>query len=150
MHITNQKLRFYIVMVGNLQNILIDHNLYLIFYNDVRHKRKISIILTRTIYCKESATNIPVQLKKTVFLVRGHICNYFVAGNVWMWLMHLTYICNYIVYIWSISYDDDICWYIVNLILYFLINSMLFKLYVCVHFKVVVWIMKVCLYWQKT
>ncbi len=147
MHITNQKSRFYIVMVGNLQNILIDHNLYLIFYNDVRHK--IDNIDPYNVLL-EIATNIPVQLKKTVFLVRGHICNYFVAGNVWMWLMHLTYICNYIFYIWSISYDDDICWYIVNLILYFLINSMLFKLCVCVHFKDVVWIMKVCLYWQKT
>jgi len=44
MHITNQKLSFYIVMVGNLLNILIDHNLYLIFYNDVRHKINIDNI----------------------------------------------------------------------------------------------------------
>ncbi len=30
MHITNQKLRFDIFMVGNLQNILMKHDLYLI------------------------------------------------------------------------------------------------------------------------
>ncbi len=30
MHITNQKLRFDIFTVGNLQNIFIEHNLYLI------------------------------------------------------------------------------------------------------------------------
>ncbi len=30
MHITNQKLRFYIFTVGNLQNIFMEHNLYLI------------------------------------------------------------------------------------------------------------------------
>ncbi len=31
MHITNQKLGFIIFMVGNLQNIFMEHNLYLIF-----------------------------------------------------------------------------------------------------------------------
>ncbi len=31
MHITDQKLSFYIFMVGNLQNIFIEHDLYLIF-----------------------------------------------------------------------------------------------------------------------
>ncbi len=30
MHITNKKLRFYIFTVGNLQNIFMEHNLYLI------------------------------------------------------------------------------------------------------------------------
>ncbi len=30
MHITNQKLRFGIFMVGNLQNIFMEHDLYLI------------------------------------------------------------------------------------------------------------------------
>ncbi len=30
MHITNQKLSFYIFMVGNLQNIFMEHDLYLI------------------------------------------------------------------------------------------------------------------------
>ncbi len=29
MHITNQKLSFYIFTVGNLQNIFMEHNLYL-------------------------------------------------------------------------------------------------------------------------
>ncbi len=29
MHITNQKLSFYIFMVGNLQNIFMEHDLYL-------------------------------------------------------------------------------------------------------------------------
>ncbi len=68
-------------MVGNLQNILMDHNLYLIFYNDVRHKRNIDNIDPYNLLL-EIASNIPVQLKKTVFLVQGHICNYFVAGSV--------------------------------------------------------------------
>ncbi len=31
MHITNQKLSFYIFVVGTLQNILMEHDLYLIF-----------------------------------------------------------------------------------------------------------------------
>ncbi len=31
MHITNQKFRFDIIMVGNLQNIFMEHDLYLIF-----------------------------------------------------------------------------------------------------------------------
>ncbi len=31
MHITNQKLGFYIFMVENLQNILMERDLYLIF-----------------------------------------------------------------------------------------------------------------------
>ncbi len=31
MHITNQKLRFDIFMVGNLQNIFMEHDLYLIY-----------------------------------------------------------------------------------------------------------------------
>ncbi len=30
MHITNEKLSFYIFMVGNLQNIFMEHDLYLI------------------------------------------------------------------------------------------------------------------------
>ncbi len=30
MHVTNQKLGFYIFMVGNLQNIFMEHDLYLI------------------------------------------------------------------------------------------------------------------------
>ncbi len=30
MHITNQKLSFDIIMVGNLQNIVMEHDLYLI------------------------------------------------------------------------------------------------------------------------
>ncbi len=32
MHITNQKLSFDIFTVGNLQNIFIEHDLYLVFY----------------------------------------------------------------------------------------------------------------------
>ncbi len=31
MHITNQKLRFYIFMVGNVQNILTEHDFYSIY-----------------------------------------------------------------------------------------------------------------------
>ncbi len=44
---------------------------------------------------------------KTGFVVQGHICNYFVAGNVWMWSYAFDLQYNYIFYIWSISYDDD-------------------------------------------
>ncbi len=40
MYITNQKISFDIFAVGNLQNIFIEHDLYLM-YNDFWHKRKI-------------------------------------------------------------------------------------------------------------
>ncbi len=39
MHITNQKLRFDIFTVGNLQNLFMVHDLY--YSNDFWHKRKI-------------------------------------------------------------------------------------------------------------
>ncbi len=42
MHITNTKIIFYIFKVGNLQNIFIEHDLYLLGYpNDFWHLRKI-------------------------------------------------------------------------------------------------------------
>ncbi len=42
MHITNQKLSFDISTVRYLQNIFIEHDLYLVLYpNDFWHKRKI-------------------------------------------------------------------------------------------------------------
>ncbi len=69
MHITNQKLRFDIFTVGNLQNILMKHYLNLIsndfwhkiiFYNFDPYNVSLSI-----------ATNIPVLLM-TAFMLQGH------------------------------------------------------------------------------
>ncbi len=48
MHITNEKISFDVFTVGDLQNIFMEHDLYLIS-NDFWHKRK-SIVLTHTVY----------------------------------------------------------------------------------------------------
>ncbi len=48
-HIANQKLRFDIFTVGNLQNMLMEDDLYLIsYFFGIKEK---SIILTHTMYC---------------------------------------------------------------------------------------------------
>ncbi len=50
MHITNQKLSFDIFMVGNLQSIFMEHDLYLIILMIFGIKEK-WIILSHTMYC---------------------------------------------------------------------------------------------------
>ncbi len=46
MHITNKKLSFDIFMVGNVQNIFMEHDLYLMIFG-IKEK---SVILTHTMY----------------------------------------------------------------------------------------------------
>ncbi len=48
MHITNQKLSFYIFTVGNLQNIFMEHDLNILMIFGIKEK---CIILTPTMYC---------------------------------------------------------------------------------------------------
>ncbi len=47
MHINNQKLRFDIFMVGNLQNIFMEHDLNILMIFGIKEK---CIILTHTVY----------------------------------------------------------------------------------------------------
>ncbi len=47
MHITNQKLSFYIFTVGNVQNIFMEHDLNILMIFGIKEK---SIILTHTMY----------------------------------------------------------------------------------------------------
>ncbi len=63
MHITNQKLRFDIFRVGNVQNIFMEHDL-----NDFWNKIK-SIILTHTVYFWLYKYT---QQLKTGFVLQGH------------------------------------------------------------------------------
>ncbi len=70
MLITNQKLSFDIFTVRNLQNILMEHDLYLISY-DFWHKRKIDHFDPYNVLLA-IATNIPVLLM-TGFVVKGDI-----------------------------------------------------------------------------
>ncbi len=55
MHITNQKLSFDIFMVGNLQNIFMEHDLNILMIFGIKEKL---IILTHTMYFLAIATNI--------------------------------------------------------------------------------------------
>ncbi len=72
MHITNQKLCFDIFTVGNLQNILMEHDLYLIaVLYDFWHKRKIDHFDPYNVLLAIS-TNIPLR-RETGFVVQGHI-----------------------------------------------------------------------------
>ncbi len=48
MHITNQKLSFDIFMIGNVQNIFMEHDLNILMIFGIKEK---SIILTHTMYC---------------------------------------------------------------------------------------------------
>ncbi len=48
MHITNQKLSFDIFMVGNLQNIFMEHDLNILMIFGIKEK---CIILSHTMYC---------------------------------------------------------------------------------------------------
>ncbi len=48
MHITNQKLSFYIFTVGNLLNIFMEHDLNILMIFGIKEE---SIILTHTMYC---------------------------------------------------------------------------------------------------
>ncbi len=68
MHITNQKMCFYIFMVGNLQNIFMKYYLYFNILMIFCLKEK-SIILP---YTMAIATNIPVLLM-IGFVVQEHI-----------------------------------------------------------------------------
>ncbi len=68
MHITNQKLSFDIFTVGNLLNIFMEHDLYLI-PNDFWHKRKIDNFDPYNVFLA-IATNIPQRLM-TDFVLQG-------------------------------------------------------------------------------
>ncbi len=73
MHITNQKLSFDIFIVGNIQNIFMEHDLSL-YSNDFWLKRKIYNFDPHNVLLA-IATNIPVQLM-TGFVVQGHILHF--------------------------------------------------------------------------
>ncbi len=68
MHLTNQKLGFDIFTVGNLKNIFMEHDLYLIYE---WHKRQIDHFDPYNVLLV-IATNIPVLLM-TDFVVQDHI-----------------------------------------------------------------------------
>ncbi len=70
MHSTNQTLGFDIFMVGNLQNIFIEHDLYLIS-NDFWHKIKIGHFDPYNVLLS-IATNMPVLLM-TASVLQGHM-----------------------------------------------------------------------------
>ncbi len=71
MYITDEKFSFYIFTVGNLQNIFMEHDLYLILHNDFWHKGKLYNFDPYNVLLA-IATNIPVLLM-TGFEVQGHI-----------------------------------------------------------------------------
>ncbi len=81
MHITNQKLRFDIFTEENLQNIFMEHDLYLMS-NDFWHKRKIYNFDPYNVLLS-IATNIPQRLK-TGFVLQGHI-----SANIQYFCVHL-------------------------------------------------------------
>ncbi len=70
MHLTNQKLHFYIFTVRYLQNIFMEHDLYLVSYNEFWHKFKMYHFNPYNAFLA-IATNVPM-LRKTGFVVQGH------------------------------------------------------------------------------
>ncbi len=66
MQITNHILCLYIIMVGNLQNIFMEHDLNILMIFDIKEK---CIILTHTLAI---VTDIPVLLM-TAFVLQGHV-----------------------------------------------------------------------------
>ncbi len=67
MHITNQKLRFDIFTVGNLQNIFMEHDLNILI--NFCHKRKMYNFEPYNVLLS-IATNIPVLLMSAFVLQR--------------------------------------------------------------------------------
>ncbi len=69
MHINNQKLSFYIFVVGNVLNIFMEHNLNILMIFGIKLKMynfdPYNVLLAIT-------TNIPV-LRMTDFVLQGHI-----------------------------------------------------------------------------
>ncbi len=68
MHITNQKLSFDIFMVGNLQNIFMEHDLNILMIFVIKEK----CIIDSYNVLLSIATNIPVLLM-TAFVLQRHI-----------------------------------------------------------------------------
>ncbi len=69
MHITNQKLSFDTIMVGNTQNIFMEHDLNILKIFGIKEK---SVILIHTSVFLAITTNIPQRLN-TAFVLQGHI-----------------------------------------------------------------------------
>ncbi len=77
MHITNKKISLDIFMVVHLQNIFMEHDLYLIskwFW----HKWKIDHFDPYNVFLAIT-TNLPQRLK-TGFVIQGHIKSVFCSG----------------------------------------------------------------------
>ncbi len=64
MHVTNQKLSFNIFMVGNVQNVFMEHDLNILMIFGIKER---FVILTHTMAI---VTNIAVLLK-TAFVLQG-------------------------------------------------------------------------------
>ncbi len=73
MHITNQKLSFYIFTVGILQNIFMEHDLYILMIFSIKEKATILIFLA-------ISTNIPLLLM--TYLLQIYPCYLLTYGFV--------------------------------------------------------------------